>query len=183
MKNLFVFILLFLSIFTKPLYGEVKIGIVLDFTGPIMSLTSAMASSANLAFKEASESGSFLKGKTIRTIKADTKCDASVDATDSINKIITQGIVAIVGSACPRITEEILINSAIPNKIIMISPAATSPRLTNFDNDSYFFRTVPSDIRDGQILADITKDKKIKSLAITYANTVSYTHLTLPTKA
>ena len=170
MKNLFVFILLSLSIFTKPLYGDVKIGIVLDFTGPIMSLTSAMASSANLAFKEASKSGSFLNGKTIKTIKADTKCVASVDATDSTNKIIRQGIVAIVGSACPKITEEILINSAIPNKIIMISPAATSPRLTNFDNDSYFFRTVPSDIRDGQILADITKDKKIKRLAITYTN-------------
>ena len=43
MKNLVGFILLFLSTFTKPLYGEVKIGIVLDFTGPIMSLTPAMA--------------------------------------------------------------------------------------------------------------------------------------------
>ena len=170
MKNLFVFILLFLSIFTKPLYGEVKIGIVLDFTGPIMSLTSAMASSANLAFKEASDSGFFLNGKTIKTIKADTKCVASVDATASTNKMIRQGIVAIVGSACPKTTEEILINSAIPNQIIMISPAATSPRLTNFNNNGYFFRTVPSDIRDGQILADITKDKKIKSLAITYTN-------------
>ena len=142
-----------LSIFTKPLFGDVKIGIVLDFSGPIMSLTSAMANSANLAFKEASEAGSFLNGKTIKTIKADTKCVASVDATDSTNKIIAQGIVAIVGSACPKVTEKILINSAIPNKIIMISPAATSPRLTNFDNNSYFFRTVPSDIRDGQILS------------------------------
>ena len=170
MKNLFLLIFLFLSIFTKPLYGEVKIGIVLDFTGPIMSLTPAMSSSANLAFEEASESGSFLGGQTIKTIKADTKCVASTVATDSANKIIKQGIVAIVGSACPKITEEILINSAIPNKIIMISPAATSLRLTNFNNNGYFFRTVPSDIRDGQILADITKDKKIKSLAITYAN-------------
>ena len=69
MKNLFVFILLSLSIFTKPLYGEVKIGIVLDFTGPIMSLTSAMASSANLAFKEASESGFFLNGKLLKQLK------------------------------------------------------------------------------------------------------------------
>ena len=159
-----------MSIFTKPLYGEVKIGIVLDFTGPIMSLTPAMASSANLAFEEASESGSFLGGQTIKTIKADTKCVDSTGATVSTNKIIKQGIVAIVGSACPKITEEILINSAIPNKIIMVSPAATSLRLTNFNNNGYFFRTVPSDIRDGQILADITKDKKIKSLAITYAN-------------
>ncbi len=170
MKNLFLLIFLLLSIFTKPLYGEVKIGIVLDFTGPIMSLTPAMASSANLAFEEASESGSFLGGQTIKTIKADTKCVDSTGATVSTNKIIKQGIVAIVGSACPKITEEILINSAIPNKIIMVSPAATSLRLTNFNNNGYFFRTVPSDIRDGQILADITKDKKIKSLAITYAN-------------
>ena len=96
MKNLVGFILLFLSTFTKPLYGEVKIGIVLDFTGPIMSLTPAMATSADLAFKEASVSGSFLNGETIKTIKADTKCVNSADASKSTDKIITQGIVAIV---------------------------------------------------------------------------------------
>ena len=52
----------------------------------------------------------------------------------------------------------------------MISPSATSPGLTDLADNGYFFRTAPSDARGGQILADITKDRKIKSVAITYTN-------------
>ena len=46
----------------------------------------------------------------------------------------------------------------------MISPSATSPGLTTLDDKGYFFRTAPSDARGGQILADITKDRKVKVL-------------------
>ena len=52
----------------------------------------------------------------------------------------------------------------------MISPSATSPGLTTLDDNGYFFRTAPSDARGGQILADITKDRKVKNVAITYTN-------------
>ena len=43
--------------------GEIKMGIILGFTGPIESLTPAMAASAELAFKEASDSGSLIRWK------------------------------------------------------------------------------------------------------------------------
>ncbi len=46
---------------------DIKVGIILGFTGPIESLTPAMAASAELAFKEVSESGSLLSGSTITT--------------------------------------------------------------------------------------------------------------------
>ena len=59
---------------------------------------------------------------------------------------------------------------AVPNGITIISPSATSPGLTTLDDKGLFFRTAPSDARGGQILADITKDRKIKSVAITYTN-------------
>ena len=52
----------------------------------------------------------------------------------------------------------------------MISPSATSPGLTTLDDKGFFFRTAPSDARGGQILADITKDRRINSVAITYTN-------------
>ena len=55
--------------------------------------------------------------------------------------------------------------------IPMISPSATSPALTDADDNGLFFRTAPSDARGGQVLADITKEKGVKSVAITYVNT------------
>ena len=51
-------------------------GIILGFTGPIETLTPAMAASAELAFKEASDSGSLLGGKKISVERADSTCVA-----------------------------------------------------------------------------------------------------------
>ena len=39
---------------------DVKIGIILGFTGPIESLTPAMAAGAELAISEVNDSGSFM---------------------------------------------------------------------------------------------------------------------------
>jgi branched-chain amino acid transport system substrate-binding protein len=145
-------------------------GIILGFTGPIESLTPAMAGSAELAFKEASDSGSLLGGETITIIRADSTCVDSAAATAAAEGVIAQGVAAIMGADCSGVTGAIASNVAVPNGVVMISPSATSPGLTTLDDKGYFFRTAPSDARGGQILADITKDRKVKSVAITYTN-------------
>ena len=148
----------------------IKMGIILGFTGPIESLTPAMAASAELAFNEASESGSLLNGSKIEVVRADSTCVDSAAATAAAEGVISQGVAAIMGADCSGVTGAIATNVAVPNGIVMISPSATSPGLTTLDDNGYFFRTAPSDARGGQILADITKDRKVKSVAISYTN-------------
>ena len=155
---------------TKGAGGEIKMGIILGFTGPIESLTPAMAASAELAFKEASDSGSLLGGKTISVVRADSTCVDSAAATTAAEGVVSQGVAAIMGADCSGVTGAIASNVAVPNGVVMISPSATSPGLTALDDKGFFFRTAPSDARGGQILADITKDRKVKSVAITYTN-------------
>ena len=65
MKKLFIAAIMSLSLLTTSTFAEIKMGIILGFTGPIESLTPAMAASAELAFKEASDSGSLLGGEKI----------------------------------------------------------------------------------------------------------------------
>ena len=65
MKKVFIAAIMSLSILTTSAFAEIKMGIILGFTGPIESLTPAMAASAELAFKEASDSGSLLGGEKI----------------------------------------------------------------------------------------------------------------------
>ena len=149
---------------------EIKVGIILGFTGPIESLTPAMAASAELAFKEASDSGSLMSGSTITPIRADSTCVDSAAAQSAAEGLISQGIVAIMGADCSGVTGAIATNVAVPNGVVMISPSATSPGLTDLADNGFFFRTAPSDARGGQILADITKDRGINSVAITYTN-------------
>ena len=170
MKKLFIAAFIFFSTFTTNTFADIKMGIILGFTGPIESLTPAMAASAELAFKEASDSGSLLGGETISVVRADSTCVDSAAATAAAEGVIAQGVAAIMGADCSGVTGAIASNVAVPNGVVMISPSATSPGLTTLDDKGYFFRTAPSDARGGQILADITKDRKVKSVAITYTN-------------
>ena len=173
MKKLFIAAFMFVSTFATNTLADghaIKMGIILGFTGPIESLTPAMAGSAELAFKEASDSGSLLGGKVIKPLRADSTCVDSAAASAAAEDLIAQGVVAIMGADCSGVTGAIASNVAVPKGVVMISPSATSPGLTTLDDKGFFFRTAPSDARGGQILADITKDRGIKSVAITYTN-------------
>ena len=173
MKKLFIAVFMLVSSFGTNVMADghaIKMGIILGFTGPIESLTPAMAGSAELAFKEASDSGSLLGGKKIEVVRADSTCVDSAAATAAAEGVISQGVAAIMGADCSGVTGAIASNVAVPNGVVMISPSATSPGLTTLDDKGFFFRTAPSDARGGQILADVTKDRKVKSVAITYTN-------------
>jgi len=171
MKKLFIAAIMSLSLFlTTSVFAEIKVGIILGFTGPIESLTPAMRDSAKLAFQEASDSGALLGGETITVVEGDSTCVDSAAATTVAEGQVSQGVAAIMGADCSGVTGAIASNVAVPNGVVMISPSATSPGLTTLDDKGLFFRTAPSDARGGQILADITKDRGIKSVAITYTN-------------
>jgi len=170
MRKLVLAAFLFVSTITTNSLADIKMGIILGFTGPIESLTPAMAASAELAFKEASDSGALLGGQTISVERADSTCVDSAAATTAAEGLVSGGVVAIMGADCSGVTGAIATNVAVPNGVVMISPSATSPGLTTLDDNGYFFRTAPSDARGGQILADITKDRKVKSIAVTHTN-------------
>ncbi|MCU7065237.1 ABC transporter substrate-binding protein, partial [Serratia ureilytica] len=61
-------------------------------------------------------------------------------------------------------------NVAKANGIVMISPSATSPALTDIEDDGLFFRTAPSDARQGEVMAQIIADRGIETVAVTYTN-------------
>ena len=66
----------------------VKIGVILGFTGPIESLTPAMAAGAELAIAEINEAGNFSMGK-VSAVRADSTCIDSSAATAAAERLIT----------------------------------------------------------------------------------------------
>ncbi len=150
---------------------EIKVGIILGFTGPIESLTPDMAAAAELAFKEASDSGKLLDGSTIAVERADSTCVDAAAATAAGERLISsENVAAIMGADCSGVTTALANNVAVPNGVVMISPSATSPALTTIEDNGFFFRTAPSDARQGQVLADILIARDIKEIAVTYTN-------------
>ncbi|MCZ8334883.1 MAG: ABC transporter substrate-binding protein [Rhodobacteraceae bacterium] len=149
---------------------DVKIGILLGFTGPLESITPAMGSGAELAIKEVNDSGKFALG-AVTGVRGDSTCVDAAAATAAAERLVTaDGVTAIMGADCSGVTGAVLQNVARPNGIGMISPSATSPALSTAEDDGLFFRTAPSDARQGEIMADILTEKGIKSVALTYTN-------------
>jgi branched-chain amino acid transport system substrate-binding protein len=148
---------------------DVKIGILIGFTGPIESLTGHMAASAEAAIAEVNASG---KAKnTYAAVRGDSTCTDAAAATAAAERMITaEGVKGIVGGDCSGVTRAVLTNVAMPNGIVMISPSATSPALTADPDDGLFFRTAPSDAREGEVMAEILMERGVKSIALTYSN-------------
>ena len=153
---------------------EVKVGILLGFTGAVESLTPSMAESAELAFNEVTKNEDSVKDINFKILKADTSCNDVNFAKKAATKLIKDGVSAIIGAACPNITKEVAKEISIPKKILMISPADSSNELITLKDNDYVFRTTPSKIRGSQILADITNDRGIKKIAISYSNEKEY---------
>ncbi|MEL6435681.1 MAG: ABC transporter substrate-binding protein [Pseudomonadota bacterium] len=152
-------------------HTDVKMGIILGFTGPIESLTPDMAAGAEMAMTEASESGQFLGGSTITPVRADSTCVDAAAASAAAERLITSdNVSAIMGADCSGVTTAVANNVAVPNGVVMVSPSATSPALTTIEDNGLFFRTAPSDARQGEVLADVILERGPRSVAVTYTN-------------
>jgi len=149
---------------------EVKIGVLLGYTGPIESLAGPMAQGAELAMAEVTESGALLGGAKVTPMRADTGCIDNALATSNAERLIADGVHAIIGGDCSGVTGAILKNVAMANGMVMISPSATSPALSTVEDNGLFFRTAPSDAREGQVMAEILQERGIGSIALTYTN-------------
>ena len=169
MKKIFT-TLLALCLLNTASFSDVKLGIILGFTGPIESLTPDMAAGAELAIDEINKSKHFSMGK-VSGVRADSTCVDSAAATTAAERLITSDKVnGIMGADCSGVTTAILQQVAMANGMVMISPSATSPALSTVEDNGLFFRTAPSDARQGQVVADILKEKGLTNIAISYVN-------------
>ncbi|MCD2177374.1 ABC transporter substrate-binding protein [Rhizobium sp. C1] len=150
---------------------DVKLGLLLGFTGPLESVAPDMAAGAELAIKEVNDSGLFLNGSKITTIRADSTCVDAGAATAAAERLVSSDKVsAIIGDTCSGASAAVLTNVALPKGVVMVSPSATSPALSTLKSNGFFYRTASSDARQGEILAAIMKDHGVKTAAITYTN-------------
>lgn len=146
----------------KPIESTktIKIGFMGPLTGDAASYGESIKRGVDLAVKE-------MGLANVSVIYEDSKCEAK-DAVNAINKLINiDKVVAIVGDVCSGATL-----AAAPvaekNKVVMISPASTSPKIT--EAGDYIFRVVPSDALQGEFGAKLVIKKGYKKLAILYGN-------------
>ncbi|MHA7879409.1 MAG: ABC transporter substrate-binding protein [Saccharospirillum sp.] len=151
--------------------AEVKIGFLGGFTGAIESLTPPIFEGARLAVTQVNEQGGILDGQTLVMPTADTTCvDASVATSGADRLVNSENVTAMVGALCSGATIAAANNVAVPAGVVMISPASTSPAVTELNDNDLVFRTPPSDAYQGEMLAKLLLDKGIEDVAVTYVN-------------
>lgn len=130
-----------------------------------------IAASAEIAIAEANASGLFFDGRHLAAVRGDSTCiDASAAVTAAQRLVQFDGIVALVGADCSGVTTAVVTNVSAPIGLPTISPSATAPGLSTVDSGGFFFRTAPSDARQGKVLADAVVARGIREIAITYTD-------------
>jgi branched-chain amino acid transport system substrate-binding protein len=171
MRRVVAGLLMMLLPFGAAFADDVKLGLLLGYTGPIESLVGPMADGAEMAIKEVSDSGALLGGLQVVSVRGDTTCIDSAAAVAAAERLVTaERVDAIVGGDCSGVTIAMLQQVAKPNGIVMISPSATSPALSTIEDGGLFFRTAPSDARQGEVVANILQEMDIGEAALTYTN-------------
>ncbi len=151
--------------------ADVKVGALMGFTGPIESLTVGIIRGAEIAVEEINAAGGVAGGNMVELVNADTTCvDASAASASADRLVNAEKVAAIVGALCSGATIAAANSAAIPNNVVMISPASTSPAVTSLDDNDLVFRTAPSDARQGEVLADVLRERGVERVAVTYVN-------------
>src|SRR5699024_6375186 len=149
----------------KPL----TVGAVMPMTGALQAYGETSLKGIKLAIEEINAAGGVL-GEPVKLAAGDaqTRPQAGVAAANKLANI--NGANVFVGALSSGVTIPVATSVAKPNKIPMISPASTSPVLTDLDDGGYLFRTVASDAFQGIALAQIVNDRDISDVAIIYVN-------------
>jgi branched-chain amino acid transport system substrate-binding protein len=151
--------------------ADVKVGFLGGFTGPLKSMTPSIYKAAKLAVKHVNDQGGVLDGQKIIMPNADTTCADTAAAAEAAGRLVNdEKVIAVVGALCSSATLAVAENVAIPNAVAVVSPASTSPAITTLDDNDLVFRTTPSDLYQGSVMARLLASKGIKRIAITYVN-------------
>ena len=144
--------------------GTLTIGTLLPETGSLAFLGPPEFASVDMAIQEINENGGVL-GKDVAVVHGDSG-DTSTDiANQTVDRLLSQDVDAIVGAASSSVTLTV-IDKIVGAGVVQFSPANTAKSLSEYDDEGLYFRTAPSDILQGQVLAEVIIEDGHQTLGI-----------------
>ncbi len=150
---------------------KVTVGVVMSLTGPAGAYGQAGAKSVEMAFRDLNEAGAACT-LTAETRDAQSQGTVAVDAAKQLVEI--SHVPAIIGGIISSVSIPVLTAVTAPAKVVQVSPASSSPTLTELGRqgktNGIFFRTITSDALQGVAAARYALDVGLKKLAIIQVN-------------
>ena len=152
---------------------KAKLGALMPMTGALQAYGESCLTGVRLAAEQINKDGGLL-GSEIVIKLGDTKTNPQV-GIDAAQKLVSiEKVFGIVGALSSGTTIPVSQSVASNAKVPVISPASTSPVITNLEDKDYLFRSIPSDAFQGIALAQVVDKlayKNVyKNIAIIYLN-------------
>jgi ABC-type branched-subunit amino acid transport system substrate-binding protein len=144
--------------------GTLTIGALLPETGDLAFLGPPEIAGAQLAVSEINAAGG-VNGAPLSYLPGDSGDESPDVANQTVDRHLSAGADAILGAAASGITRNV-IDKITGDCVIQFSPANTAKDLTTYADDGLYFRTAPSDILQGRVLADLAIADGISTAAI-----------------
>ena len=144
--------------------GTLSIGGLLPQTGDLSFLGPPEEAGAALAVSDVNAAGGVLGQSIVFTPGDSGDTDPDI-ANPTVDSHLAAGADAILGAASSGVSLNV-IDKITGDCKIQFSPANTSPEFTDYDDDDLYFRTAPSDVLQGQVLADLMIEDGVASAAL-----------------
>jgi branched-chain amino acid transport system substrate-binding protein len=144
--------------------GTLKVGYVLPETGQLAFLGPPQIQALKLAVQQINADGGVLGKQIPDPVAADEAGDQAV-AQQSADRVLASNVQAVIGAAASGMTLAI-IDKITGAKVVECSASNTAPTFTNYRDGGYYFRTAPSDVLQGPVLADTVVSDGYANIAI-----------------
>ena len=135
----------------KPGDGVLTVGTLLPSSGDLAFLGPPEFAGVDLAVKEINAAGGVL-GKDVVQSKADSGDGTPNIAPGEVDKLLADKSDVIVGAASSSVSLSV-IDKITQAGVVQISPANTSTAFDTYADSGLYFRTAPSDVLQGQVMA------------------------------
>jgi len=148
----------------KKISEPIKLGVAGAHSGDLASYGIPSIKAAELVVKEINAKGGIL-GREVKLLIEDDVCKPEV-STNAATKLISDGVHAVLGHICSGATKAAL-GIYKDSNIVVMSPSATNPDLTQSGDYSNFFRTIASDDAQARLEVDFALDVlKLTKIAV-----------------
>ncbi|WOF15541.1 amino acid ABC transporter substrate-binding protein [Methanoplanus sp. FWC-SCC4] len=146
---------------------EIVVGSILPLSGPMETYGIEIKRGIDMAVSDINEQGG-IKGTPLSVEYFDNLGNPNM-ALFALKKFAEKGVPVIIGPVSST-TALTIAPYAEEEKVVIISPAATNPNLSEYKD--YFFRTISSDIYQGKGMAKVlpTMYPDVQSAAVLYLN-------------
>jgi len=142
----------------------IKIGVAGAHSGDLASYGIPTTKAAELV-AERRNAMCGINGRKIELIIEDDVCKPEV-ATNTATKLVGEGVHVVLGHICSGATKAAL-GIYKDSKIVVMSPSATNPALTQSGDYPNFFRTIASDDAQARLEVDFALNSlKLKKIAV-----------------